>query len=427
MYNSETILSKWDLHVHSASFTTLEKSVTVAQDCRLPFAVGYTNMRSSLVVAAALLARCWAEPIQARSDDGSSNSSIDEKAKTTSVQVSSFSVIVVTVEKIPLTTTFTPPATCTEERLTMLSSPRYQIWLNEPMPVSGSKLDDCYPSEFMSGYTSLPGTTGSVAPLMSPLVCPQGWWTVGTWDVSYIACCQSGWNLALPTTAPRDPKRSAYGGTCYSNFEAGQTATVTKYDDKEVTETGIFSASTSLDQAYGHPIDGIALDLMLAGSIDTQAPETSAPASDADPNTENGSGESRGLSGGAIAGIVVGSLAAISFIILGAFFFVRRRAKQQGHEQIGISRDQPSQQEDHGNNKPLPDVYALKEQPANGSVYTASSPVYPSMDGRSEVATATSPGPTVASPVSELGGRQRHELATVDYAELDGGYNRHEI
>jgi hypothetical protein len=154
---------------------------------------------------------------------------------------------------------------------------------------------------------------------------------------------------------------------------------------------------------------------------------TSGPA---DPSTDgdNESSSSSSISGGAIAGIVIGALAGVAIIIGAAFFFVRRRAQKQGHEQIGTSRDQPSQQ---GNNidydtKPLPDVYPMKDHPSE-SVTSPGATTWTGADGRSEVTMAASPPTTLASPVSELGGLQRHELASTDYVELDSNQSRHEM
>lgn len=97
---------------------------------------------------------------------------------------------------IPLTTTFTPPATCTENSLTMLSSPGFFIWANEPVPVPETTFSNCYPSQWLESYTSVPsyssGSTmipaSSIVPAMSPLVCPDSWSTVLTAG-SYVACC----------------------------------------------------------------------------------------------------------------------------------------------------------------------------------------------------------------------------------------------
>lgn len=92
-----------------------------------------------------------------------------------------------------LTTTFTAPASCNDDSLTMLTAKSYQIWINEPLPLPGTLLGDCYPSEFVNGYTSVVGSSSSVAPMMSPLVCPSGWNTQSqdSWSTGYIACCAS--------------------------------------------------------------------------------------------------------------------------------------------------------------------------------------------------------------------------------------------
>lgn len=114
-----------------------------------------------------------------------------------------------------LTTTFTPPAKCTEQSLmfTMLSAPNYEVWANvsllfplfekapvcirherlkndrkqEPMPVSSSTVTECYPSEWIGAYQT--ANTSSIVPAMSPLVCPLSWETVMTAPGNYIACC----------------------------------------------------------------------------------------------------------------------------------------------------------------------------------------------------------------------------------------------
>jgi hypothetical protein len=92
---------------------------------------------------------------------------------------------------VPLTTMFIPPESCNQNHLTMLSSPGYQIWYNEPVPAPGITVSDCYPSEFLQYYTTYhvnPTTVGSMVPLMSPLVCPFNWEVVSKVD-DYHACC----------------------------------------------------------------------------------------------------------------------------------------------------------------------------------------------------------------------------------------------
>lgn len=92
-----------------------------------------------------------------------------------------------------LTTTFTPPVSCASELLTLLTAKSYQIWINEPAPVPGTLLTDCYPSEWVDHYTSVLSSSSSVVPVMSKLVCPSGWTTQSesTWSSGYMACCAS--------------------------------------------------------------------------------------------------------------------------------------------------------------------------------------------------------------------------------------------
>lgn len=201
--------------------------------------------------------------IVTKTDDESTET--DQSTKSAKKTTTEKSIIVVTIAVEPLTTTFTPPASCTGH-LSQLASPGYALWLNEPQPAVGIKVSDCYPSQFMERYTSLVNESSSIAPLMSPLVCPKGWKTAKEWENGYIACCASGYNLAPPSVTS-DTDRPAYGGTCYSNFEVGQTVTVTAYDSENVTATVDWVASSTADQAYGHVIDGFALDLLVATSV----------------------------------------------------------------------------------------------------------------------------------------------------------------
>lgn len=259
------------------------------------------------------------------------------------------SVSVLTLTERYLTTTFTPPASCREVHLTQLSSPGYQLWLNEPQPVPNSKIGDCYPSGYINGYTSIQNASSSIAPMFSPLVCPEGWNTARTWPNGYIACCASGFQLHLPDE-PVDTNRPAYGGTCYSNFQVGQTATVTAYDSASVTATVEWVASATNDQAYAHPIDGFAL------------------------STDDS--KSTGLSGGAIAGIVIGVLAVVIAILVGLLLFLRRyRQKRKQAPFDGFQQVQPQQelpQEQYNNKEPLVSPGTTYTQ----STYTAATGIY---------------------------------------------------
>lgn len=96
------------------------------------------------------------------------------------------------VPTVALTTTFTPPAECGEKHLTMLVGALEKIWINEPAPLPNTTISSCYPTQWVDGYTSVMSASSSIAPFMSPLVCPSGWNTESsTWSSGYIACCAS--------------------------------------------------------------------------------------------------------------------------------------------------------------------------------------------------------------------------------------------
>jgi hypothetical protein len=208
-------------------------------------------MHSRVVLVAAVLATALAEPIPRPADDKKDDKKDDP------------SPVIVLVGKEALTTTFEPPATCTESRLTMLVDQEFYIWNNEPMPNDKTKIKDCFPSQFIDGYTSIKGASSSIAPLMSPLVCPKGWTTAQKWDNGYIACCMSNYRYTPPKTTV-DTDRPAFGGTCYSDIKMGHMTTVTQWNGTQPRATQEWSASATNVQAFGHIIDGFALDLMSA-------------------------------------------------------------------------------------------------------------------------------------------------------------------
>ncbi|KAI5917281.1 hypothetical protein F4810DRAFT_705032 [Camillea tinctor] len=235
-----------------------------------------------------------------------------------------------TTSAIPLTTTFIPPDDCNNGQLTMVSSPGYFIWLNEPIPVPESTFSSCYPEEFMREYQTYhinPTTVGSRVPLMSPLVCPFGWETITSIN-SYIACCPTNFLLAPPGTT-MDANRPAYGGTCYSDWTLGQSTSVSAYGPSSYVGMTLASATTTPFQVFAHVIDGI---------VDTTAQQTHTSSSGSDTSSTAAStttsavtsvsSNSSTLSGGAIAGIVVGVLAACAIIVVAASFILIRRRKR---------------------------------------------------------------------------------------------------
>ncbi|KAI1632467.1 hypothetical protein F4809DRAFT_627551 [Biscogniauxia mediterranea] len=242
-----------------------------------------------------------------------------------------------TTSAIPLTTTFIPPDDCNDGQLTMLSSPGYFIWLNEPVPVSESTFSSCYPKEFMSEYQTYhinPTTVGSRVPLMSPLICPFGWETLTSID-SYIACCPTNFLLSPPETT-MDANRPAYGGTCYSDWTLGQSSSVSAFGSSSYIGMTLASAKTVPFQVYAHVIDGIVATTAQqthtsSSGSDATSTSTSTPIStDATADTSTGASapsNSSTLSGGAVAGIVVGVLAGCAIIIIIASFLIIRRRK----------------------------------------------------------------------------------------------------
>jgi hypothetical protein len=87
-----------------------------------------------------------------------------------------------------LTTTFTPTApSCTGNHLTMLANREFEIWMNMPVPVSGTTVTDCYPDQFLQSFLSAEG--GITQAAFNPLVCPQSYSAVGPYTSNYIACC----------------------------------------------------------------------------------------------------------------------------------------------------------------------------------------------------------------------------------------------
>ncbi|KAI0201790.1 hypothetical protein F4808DRAFT_423793 [Astrocystis sublimbata] len=261
-----------------------------------------------------------------------------------------------TPSAVPLTTAFMPPDSCNEAQLTMLSSPANYVWLNEPIPVPGTTISDCYPPEFMKYYTTYHHDTtnvGSLVPLMSPLVCPFGWHGVMTGTAPfYQACCPVGFSLAVPTTALQVQSRPAYGGTCYSDWPQGSSAYVKVYGSASAEEgLSLVAPPTTGYQAYAHIIDGIVVSTSAStssvGTSETSPSRASitgpgSPSSQASTNSaSSGNSKDTSLSPGAIAGIVIGAVAGVVLIALGFFFLARRRRQQSPTEKLAAPEPSP--------------------------------------------------------------------------------------
>ncbi|KAK8008134.1 acid protease [Apiospora marii] len=290
-------------------------------------------------------------------------------------------VSVVTITVQALTTTFTPPGTCTENRLTMLApSAGYYVWLNEPVPVPGAMVGDCYPTEFMQGYVSEVGASSSIAPMFKPLVCPVGWHTAQTWANGYIACCNEGYELTPPTVTV-DKERPAYGGTCYSTMTVGQTVPVSKFGNDSFTAMGNFVATKAEDHVFGHVMDGYKVGA-VPGENDQKT----------------------GLNGGAIAGIVIGVVLGLCAIGLAAFFLFRRRRQQQANKNTPNDNGAPAE---------LTPGTATSEQ-AYWPKESAASP-------------SISEAPPNARPTELHSPAYAHELDNTHYQELPGNWQGHEM
>lgn len=88
-----------------------------------------------------------------------------------------------------ITTTYTAPTQCAQSvgGLTMLGNDEYRVWLNAILPVPGTTVTSCYPSQYISSF--LLQTGGVTQAAFSPLVCPAGYATQGPFTSNYIACC----------------------------------------------------------------------------------------------------------------------------------------------------------------------------------------------------------------------------------------------
>lgn len=305
----------------------------------------------------------------------------------TTISVASGTEVVMSITAAALSTTFTPPASCAEQRLT-LAEPIYQLWLNDPQPVAGSRITDCYPSQWAEQFTSSPGWDMSVAPMMSPLVCPSAWTTASTTFIGnpdYIACCPKDFQFE-PPQKPIDPNRPAYGGRCASAMSSGTPYIVTKYNTVSSEGTVTWMTEVITDHALAHPMDGYRLGAVRTstrsdGSVVRITPTaTSGNASGATNATmadgANGDNDSNAaLSGGAIAGIVIGVVGGLALIAVAVFLLFRRRRNQAGlPEEAGTAGAAgaavPAAE------KQDPDVYEAPESPhyPAGELYATQHP-----------------------------------------------------
>ncbi|TLD38081.1 hypothetical protein E2P81_ATG03756 [Venturia nashicola] len=157
-----------------------------------------------------------------------------------------------TVTSFALSTTFTPPATCTENHFTMLERLDYRIYKNYPDP-AGTIITDCYPTQYLSSYFSQMQVKTPL-PAIAPINCPIGYETATSMENGYRAFCPSGFSLAAPS-ASFIASRPAYGATCYSDIKS---LLVTSYNAAGAVATSTWTAESTGSQAYALVIEGFA-------------------------------------------------------------------------------------------------------------------------------------------------------------------------
>ncbi|CEO58936.1 hypothetical protein PMG11_03628 [Penicillium brasilianum] len=235
---------------------------------------------------------------------------------------------------IPLTTVFTPPASCTS--VNWVSSDCQKSTCDGVYNIVQTTDTDCYPSGW-----------AKTATWFSPgLFCPTGY-TVNNTNVvtsglgiteTQARCCPSGYAFAT--------KALEYWWTPEPCTKISKTTTVIDYTVLGVTPTTTTAVTYTHPIIHAYPVelrwqstdsvDAVvesSATVMLTSSTGTSASSTSTPSS---------SSASSGLSTGAKAGIGIGvAAAAIIVIVLSLLFWFRRRRTQKASTQTSddYSRD----------------------------------------------------------------------------------------
>jgi hypothetical protein len=135
----------------------------------------------------------------------------------------------------------------------------------------------------------------------------------------------SGWDGFAPASdAP--PDRPAFGGTCFTNIY-NVPIQITSYDESAIKASSIFTATGTSDQAFAYPYEGFALGVAVLASTtqSSQAAATSTIVSTPFDETDAGSG---GMSHGAIAGLVLGCISSVLFLVALVMFALNYRHKR---------------------------------------------------------------------------------------------------
>jgi hypothetical protein len=166
---------------------------------------------------------------------------------------------------------------------------------------------------------------------------------------------ESGWDgLALVSGAPSD--RPAFGATCYTNIY-NVPISVSFYDNSAFKATSIYTATATNAQAFAYPYEGFALGVAVVQSTTgtrsaSQATQTAAASTAASSSPTAAASSSHYLSGGAIAGIVIGVLAGVALILAAAYLILRHRRNKLNNE------NQAEQEYQYGGAPPNHDLNA---------------------------------------------------------------------
>ncbi|PVI04843.1 hypothetical protein DM02DRAFT_611201 [Periconia macrospinosa] len=240
--------------------------------------------------------------------------------------------------RVVLSTAFEGPSTCSQNLLTMLPPPSYQIWANEPVPAANLTIAACHATEFLQSYTAvMVGTApSSIVPVMTNFACPKNYCTALASARNYVVCCPSNY-LFHPPDSTVDSNRPFYGGTCYSDMTSGSSYPLVQYNTNGDTASSLFPVTTTNVQAFAHPIDGFAatsptnLGCSAPASKSSSASalnvDTSASASGPSNSAIPVAAPSSTTSPGVIAGAVVASILGLAAIVGLVFFLLAYRRK----------------------------------------------------------------------------------------------------
>ncbi|KAE8443388.1 hypothetical protein EG329_001947 [Mollisiaceae sp. DMI_Dod_QoI] len=244
----------------------------------------------------------------------------------------------------PLTTTFTPAASCTNDFYTNTVSNWYSI--------GGESPDQCFPSGW-----------ASTSQYFSPGVCPDGytqacsnWSASGTNTETRATCCPTGF-FCYTLTAFNFP-----GQACASIF-ANEITTIVTDPTALTTMVATLHTKTEAVNGYGISIRYNAKDFVSSTSTSTPSSSTSSSTSNspsssfsstASSQTEAAtsslsvpaspsSSSSSGLSTGAKAGVGVGVSAAVLIALLALVLFILKKRKAMSatysrHEMDGTGK-----------------------------------------------------------------------------------------